>query len=509
MILYFYLSVRFDQTQGFFFMLHKIILPRTIKCKYCDVVLSSKKNYESHYISTHKKFSPSIKNILILGGGFGAITVLEKIQKDLRGEKINITIVSEKNYFLFTPMLPQVASGLLHPSSISIPIRNFCKNAKFYQATIEAIDLEQKLVTIHRSFDGKVHALDYDYLVISIGSKTNFFSNPAFENHSFPIKTIEDSLAIRNHVLKMLEHADQTGNLDLQKLFLTFVVVGSGFAGVETIGEINHFVRKSVKFFYPNIHEDSINMILLSSRDRILPEVNHNTSKWVENYLRNEGIKVLKNSRALDATEDSIEIMDNPKISCSTIIWAAGVMIDPIIRDLNCAHDTIGRIIVKDTLQMKDYDDVFVIGDCACIFDKKTNSNYPSTAQHAIHEGRLVSYNLKKVLFNKSDLKKFTFHSMGNMAIIGDKTAIAEILGHSIKGFLPWIMWRTYYLLKMPDSGKKVKIGFEWLLDFIFSRDLTMIGMIKKKNFQKVHILDTETTSKDRLFSDLNVSFTD
>jgi len=474
-------------------------------CKKCSLEFSSQDGYHTHYINTHKNFSPSIKKILILGGGFGTISVLKNIQKILDNEKTEITIVSDKNYFLFSPMLPQVSSGLLHPSNISIPMRNFCTKSKFIQASVEAIDLNSKLVTIQRTFDGKVHALEYDYLVLALGSKINFFSNNNLENHSFPIKTTEDALSIRNHVLKMLEHADQTGSLNLQRLFLSIIVIGSGFAGVETIGELNHFIRRSIKKFYPNIHDDSLNLILVSSRDRILPEINPKIGRWAEEYLCRQGIRIFTNSRALDATENSVTLTDRGEIQCSTIIWAGGVKMDPLIINLDCDHDKRGRIITNQTLQIPTHQDVFVLGDCASIKDEKTNEFYPATAQHAIREGSVVAKNLKKLLEQKSDLQKFAFDSMGTMAIIGNKTAVAEILHRSITGYWAWVIWRLYYLSKIPSNEKKLKIVFQWITDSLFSRDLTLIGMIKKKNFQKIHIVDSNLTAKERLFSDVSI----
>src|SRR3972149_2329400 len=244
-------------------------------------------------------------------------TLERDIQKMFQDKvNVDISIVNQENFFLFTPMLPEVASGMIHPRDISIPIRTFCKRAKFYQAVVSSIDLEQKLVTITRLFDGKVHALEYDYLVLALGSVTNFFGNKNIENHSFTIKTVEDAIGIRNHAINMLENAGQTSDPDLQQKLMTFTVVGGGFAGVETIGELNHLIRESASRMYPNINREKINMVLVSSKNGILPEVSESLSKKAMKYLKNHGVKVLTNTKAIDADEDYVLLDNNKKIPC-------------------------------------------------------------------------------------------------------------------------------------------------------------------------------------------------
>lgn len=476
-------------------------MSQSIHCKHCNLYFKSKKEYESHSIFSHKVESTNMKKILILGGGFGAITVLTNLQKKLK--KSQISIVSEKNYFMFTPMLPQVASGILHPSNISIPIRNLCKNSKFFQANIESIDIQQKQVTIERAFDKKLHTLEYDYLVVALGSKTHFFSNAKLENNSFPIKTMEDALAIRNHILLMLEHADQTGSIDLQKLFLTFVVIGGGFAGVETIGEINQFIRKSVKKFYPNINEENIQMILISSKNRILLELNEEIADWTQKHLESQGITILRNLRVNDVEEDYAVLSNGEIISTSTVIWAGGVKVESIVEEITCEHDDSGKIQVNGHLQIASHPSVFVLGDCAAIMNKKTRNYYPSTAQHAIKEGKTISENIIRSINNITELKSFSFDSLGTMAILGDKAGIANILGCNIKGFPAWILWRCYYLLTIPTLGKKSKIMTDWLMDMLFDRELTLLSTIKRKNLTKIYVPDEIPSIKEQILSNI------
>ncbi|MCH9042118.1 MAG: NAD(P)/FAD-dependent oxidoreductase [Nitrosopumilus sp.] len=446
---------------------------------------------------------PQIKKILILGGGFGGINVLKSIQNKFKNEpNIRISIVSKDNYFLYTPMLPQVSSGLIHPSDITIPIRKLCKQAEFYQASISSIDLEQKLVTITRTFDGKVRALDYDYLIIALGSNTNFFDNKNIEEHSFVIKTVEDAIAIHDQIIHMLENAAQTSDVDFKKKLMTFTVVGAGFAGVETMGEINYLVRESVKNFYPSIGEENISMNLVASEEFILPELGAKLGKDAGKYLRKAGVNVITNTKAVDTGEDFVQLDNGEKIPCMTLIWAAGVVIDPIVSSLKCKHDKSGKLKVGKYLRLTEYENIFALGDCALITNPSTGEAYPPTAQNSIHQSTTVANNLYSMITGKTKLKEFSFESKGMMTTLGRRVAIAVVYGLHCKGSLAWLIWRTYYLYKLPMLEKRFQVATSWIADLLFKRDLTFVGKIKKKSLTKINIKYDTPSIKD-LFKDL------
>jgi len=475
---------------------------QTYNCLQCKATFDSKKKFEAHVIFSHKTDTSLKKKILILGGGFGGMHILKELQKKLDAKNTSITIVSENNYFLFTPMLPEVASGMLNPRDITTPIREFCTNAKFYQATVFSVDLEQKLVTITRKFDGKNHALEYDYLVLAVGSINNFFGNKTIEENSFTIKSVEDAIELRNQTLLMMEIAAQTGSLELQKKFLTFTVVGAGFAGVEIIGEINHFVRKSVKQAYPTINATNINMILISSRNEILPELNKKLGDAARSYLEKMGVRIITNVKAVNAGESHVELSDGEIIPCTTLIWTGGVTTSSMIGSLICEHDKTGKVLVDKYLRLKEHPEVFALGDCAAIPDADTGKFYPPTAQHALRESKIVAQNIKKTLESDYNLKEFSYHSKGMMATIGNKAGVASLMGHSVTGISAWIIWRTYYLLHLPTFESKVKIGIGWAINSFFGTDMTLIGETKTKNLHEITIDDTPSL-KDQLFTDL------
>jgi len=437
-----------------------------------------------------RKFStqnPSKPKILILGGGFAGSNVLRELQKQFKRNDVEITLVSQDNFFLFTPMLPEVSSGMLHASDITTPIRSFCKTANFCHAKILSIDMENKHVSVTRIFDQKETTLEYDYLVLALGSKDNFFGNVNIEEFAFTIKTLEDAIAIRNHIISVLECADQERDKILQEQLLRFIVVGGGFAGIEIATEIHHFLKDATKSYYKNIDSKQIRTIVVSAREGILPEVGDELGKFALDYVRKSGIEVITNTKAVDAGEDHVLLSDNTIIPCATLIWAGGVVVDPLISALKCEHGQSGRLIVDQYLRLKDNPDVFALGDCANLVDNKTNIVYPTTAQIAIRQAKLVSENLVAVIYGKANLMKpFLYHNKGVMATIGKRTGVALLNGRKVHGFLAWVLWRSFYWAHLPTREKKIKVGFDWFLSLMFRADIMTVGFIKKKTLSRL-----------------------
>ena len=427
------------------------------------------------------------KEIVILGGGFAGTTLLRQLQTKFKDNSdIRISLVGDDNFFLFTPMLPEVASGMLHAGDVSTPIRLFCKHAQFYHAQVKSVDFNKKQITIDRIFDNKKIILSYDFLVFALGSIDNFFGNENMRKYSFTIKTLEDSLAIRNHVISMLESADNESNIELQDELSNFVVIGGGFAGVEIASEINHLVQDASKTYYPNIDRTKLKVILISARNGILPEVGEELGKFALDSIRKDGIQVITNTKALDAGEDYVILDDErkTKINCGTLVWAGGVKVDPLVAALDCKHDSSGRIIVDEYLRVQGQENVYALGDCAFMIDKSSGIPYPPTAQIAIRAGKVTAKNIiRQIAKNYNDtLESFTYHNKGIMATIGKRNAVALIGGRKIHGFLAWILWRFFYLSNLPTREKKVRVAMEWFLDIFFKHsDILTVGIIKHK----------------------------
>ncbi|MBV9179627.1 MAG: FAD-dependent oxidoreductase [Nitrososphaeraceae archaeon] len=505
------------------------------RCAIHDISFSRIDSYQKHIELVHGVKPIQQKRILILGGGFGGVEVLRRLQKAFQNDvRIDITLVSKDNFFLFTPMLPEVSSGMIETRHIVTPIRIFCKRAKFYEANVESIGLKNNsdnknddndrgevIITyairnrVNSATDLRSQSLKYDYLVLSLGGKTNFFGMTEVEKNAFTIKNLGDAIILRNHIISMLERADiEHDNPDLRKSFMTFVVVGGGFSGVETVGELNHFVKDSIKDFYHNVdeHKEDLRIILVSSGGRILPEVSEDLGKFALQKLSESGVEVMLNTRLTAASADSIKLNgddnNNVVIPTHTLIWAGGITTNPLIANLPCDHDKGGRIIVNNYLQVQRYPDVFALGDCACITDRNTGKPYPPTAQHAIREGKVVAENLISTIKHSgkrkqeerrggrrrkrgdaetitaesisdknknSNMISFDYKTKGVMAEIGKRTGVGELLGFKVHGFIAWWIWRSYYLGNLPTIEKKLRVMVDWTLDLLFKRDVTRL----------------------------------
>src|ERR687888_340379 len=438
------------------------------------------------------QYSNKSTRILILGSGFAGIEVLKRLQRKFRKKSnIDITLVSRDNFLLFTPMLHEVSSGMIEIRHIVTPIRTFCKKANFYEADVQSIDLQNnKLVIAHTigkhseptAYDQ--HALEYDYLVIALGSETTFFGMDDIKKYSFTMKTIDDAIVLRNHVINMLEQANlEQQNSELKKSLLTFVVVGGGFGGVETVGELNSFVKDTVREFYKNIQLKDIKIILVNSHDKILPEVGEDLGDFALHKLKGSGIQFIMNTRVKGATASSAELDNGTIIPTYTLIWTAGVSPSNVIAKLPCSHDKHNRIVANSYLELSGYEGVvYALGDCASITDPHTGKPYPPTAQHAIRQGKVAAKNIISDIEGKSKKKKkkFDYKTKGMMAEIGKRTGVATLFGFKVHGFGAWWLWRTFYLANLPTLKKKLKVMLDWTMDLFFKPDVAMIKRIEE-----------------------------
>ena len=456
------------------------------RCTKCDVSFSRIDSYQKHVELIHGEKPIQLTRILILGGGFAGIEVLRQLQKAFQNDiRIDITLVSRDNFFLFTPMLPEISSGMIETRHIVTPLRAFCNRAKFYETEIESIDPENKKVVItHRigkhtnPIEWRSHMLKYDYLVIALGSETNFFGISEAAKQAFTLKSLGDAIVLRNHVINMLEQADiEHEDLDIRKRLLTFVVVGGGFSGVEIVGELNDFILDSIKYFYHNLQKSYARIILVNSGGRILPEVTEDLADFALHEIRKNGVEVLLNTRVIEVTSDNVKLDQGTIITTQTIIWAGGGKPQTLLSSLSCEHDKSGRIMTNNFLEVAGYtDSIIALGDCACVTDPNTGKPYPPTAQHALRQGKVAAINLISTIKHQENHKEpFDYKTKGVMTLIGKRNGVGIILGHKIHGFAAWWFWRSYYLVNLPTVEKKLRVLVDWIIDLFFKRDVTRL----------------------------------
>ncbi|MGB0061868.1 NAD(P)/FAD-dependent oxidoreductase [Candidatus Binatus sp.] len=411
--------------------------------------------------------------VLILGGGFGGIYAAIELERALRDrDNVNITLVTRDNYFLFTPMLHEVAASDLEMNTIINPLRKLLRRVKTFTGNIEKINLERRCVTVTHGFDRHVHELPYDHLIIALGSSTNFFGLPGVQDAALTIKTLDDAIELRNRLITHLEEANSECAAGQRQPLLTFVVVGAGFAGVETLGGIHDFIRAAIRF-YPNLTPEFVRTILISSEEFILPELGAKLGAYAQRKLTARGVEIFTRARVTAVRDGLVELSDGKTIPATTLIWAAGNAQNPLVAALPIPKSK-GRILVDDYLQVKDFPGVWAVGDCALIPDHKVGGFHPPTAQHAIREGRCVARNVAADILGGKK-KFFRFSTLGRLAAIGRRSGVANVFGINFSGFLAWWLWRTIYLFKLPRLEKKVRVALDWTLDLWFAKDFACV----------------------------------
>ena len=411
--------------------------------------------------------------VLILGGGFGGIYAAIELERALRARHdVSITLVTRDNYFLFTPMLHEVAASDLEMHTIVNPLRKMLRRVKTFTGNIETINLERRCVAVTHGFDHHAHELSYEHLIIALGSSTNFFGLPGLKDAALTIKTLDDAIELRNRLITHLEEANSECAAGERQPLLTFVVVGAGFAGVETLGGINDFLREAIRF-YPNLTPEFVRTILISSDEFILPELGNELGAYAQRKLAGRGVEIIARTRVTAVRGGIVELSDGRTIPASTLVWAAGNAPNPLVAALPIAKKG-GRILVDEYLAVKELPGVWALGDCAMIPDRKTRGFHPPTAQHAIREARCAARNIATEIVG-GKRRPFHFSTLGRLAAIGRRTGVANVFGLNFSGFLAWWLWRTIYLFKLPRLEKKMRVALDWTLDLCFAKDFACV----------------------------------
>ncbi len=422
------------------------------------------------------------KRILILGGGFAGLYAAMELEKTLaRDPDVEVTLVNRENFFLFTPMLHEVAASDLDLTTIVNPVRKMLKRVNFFAAEVESIDLPRKQVVVSHGFDHHHHSLEYDHVVVGLGSITNFYNLPGLEQRALTMKSLGDAMALRNHLIAHLEEADSECCVVKQPL-LTFVVAGGGFAGVETVAGLNDFVRDALPS-YPHLTERMLRVVLVHPGAVILPELGEKLGAYAQKKLGERGVEVRVNTSVKGVTERGVELSDGTMIHSNTLVWTAGISPNPLPQELPCKKER-GRVVVNQLMEVVGWPGVWALGDCAAVPDSSTGKPYPPTAQHALRQGKVLAQNITADIRGEPK-KPFVFSTIGQLAAIGKRTGVANILGVNFSGFIAWWLWRTIYLSKLPRFEKKLRVTLDWTLDLVFSKDIVQFLTVREVSISR------------------------
>jgi NADH dehydrogenase len=438
--------------------------------------------------------TPKKSRVLILGGGFAGLYAAMRLDRTLaRRSDVEVSLINRENFFLFTPMLHEVAASDLDITHIVNPIRKLLKHTKFFHAEVNSIDLEGKRVKVFHGPSRHEHELAYDYLVISLGSTTNFFNLPGLEENSLTMKSLGDAIHLRNRLIDLLEEADFECSFRDRSELLTVVVAGGGFAGVETIAAVNDFLRDAAKY-YPHLADDYIRTMLVHPGPIILPELGPQLGAYAQRKLAERKVEIRVNTKVTAFSERGIELSDGTAIAAATLVWTAGTSPNPILAHLPCEKDR-GRLVVNEYMEVTAWPGVWALGDCAVVPDPRTRRPYPPTAQHAMRQGKTLARNVEAAILG-GRRKPFVFSTIGLLAAIGRRTGVAQILGVNFSGFIAWFLWRTIYLTKLPRLERKLRVSLDWSLDLLFSKDLVHFMILRAPSISRAEAEGDEVTSR-------------
>jgi NADH dehydrogenase len=406
--------------------------------------------------------------IVIIGGGFAAAKCARTLRSKLSPNDCHILLFSKENHMVFHPLLADVAGSSIHPDSAAVTLRQMLAGVECRTESIHLIDTSASLIEYHNDL-GQIERISYNHLVIACGADSNLGVIPGMSDHAFPFKTMNDAVRLRLHIIQQLEKAESCGSRELRKFYLSFVIIGGGFSGVELAGEVNDLIRDSTRF-YRNFKEDEIKVTLIHSGNQILPEVSPTLRDFALKKMNRIGVEVLLNTKAVAATPEGVGLSDGSLIRSATVVCTIGTTPARIVEGLNVQKER-GRIVTEPDMRVSGLQSVWAIGDCAYIPNAYNNEASPPTAQFAEREGRQAAANIVRVLRGEPT-RPFYFKPLGQLCSIGGRRAVAEMFGLRISGFLAWFLWRGVYLLKLPSWSRRVKVGLDWGWDLIFPRDL-------------------------------------
>jgi NADH:ubiquinone reductase (H+-translocating) len=441
---------------------------------------------------------PGATRILILGGGFGGVYTAMALEwllrHDLRRGAVEIALINRENYMVFQPMLPEVISGSIGLVDTITSIRRLCPNTNLYTRQIEEVDLQHRRVIAAAGLGTRPCEIKYDHLVIALGNVTSPADLPGLAEHALPFKYLGDALTLRNRVIHTLEEADIEPDPQVRRALLTFVVVGGGFSGVEVVAELNDFVR-AVARNYRHLNVRDVRVILVHSGELIFPELPRSLAEFAQRLLKKRGVEVLLRKRLAGATAEAALLEGGERIATRTLVSTVGAAPNPRVAALPVKKER-GRIVVDNHLAVPDYPGVWAVGDCAFVIDGESGEPCPPTAQHAIRQARHLAENVVATL-RGAPKTSFAFTALGKMASLGHRSAVGEIFGVRVSGFLAWWLWRTIYLMKLPGLDRKIRVATDWTLDLILPPDIVQLRTEKPFSIRREHFEPNETIFRE------------
>ena len=403
---------------------------------------------------------------LIVGGGFAGSYVARKLGR------LGATIVSPQNFMLFTPMLPEAASGTLEPRHVVVPLRVMCRDAELVLGRAVAHDADGRRVQVET--EERVHWLHYENVVFALGAVARTLPIPGLAEHALGFKSLADAIHLRNHVLTRLEVADAASTDVHRRRELTFVFVGAGYAGVESLAELSDLVRDAMRY-YPALQAVPQHWVLVDVAPKILPEIPMRLGDYAGELLLRRGVDIRVGTTLEEVEPHAVRLSDGDHLLTSTVVWTAGLKANPILAELGLPLDDRGRVRVDETLRVEGTDRLWALGDCAAVPNAATPGQIdPPTSQHSLRQAKRLAKNLS------GDVRPYRFRMLGEVATLGRYKGIASIFGFPLKGFPGWWITRTYHLYQLPTLSRKLRVVTDWTVALFFRRDIAELGVLEQ-----------------------------
>jgi NADH dehydrogenase len=401
--------------------------------------------------------------VLVVGGGFAGAYVA----RELGGR--GATIVSKENFMLYTPLLPEAASGTLEPRHCVVPLRVMCSHAELILGATTAIDLDARTAAVETP-DGP-QTIAWEELVLALGAVPRTLPVPGLSEHGVSFKSLADAIDLRNHVLHQLEAADAALEERERERRLTFVFVGAGYAGVEALAEMSDLVEDALRY-YPRLRSTRRRWVLVDAAPRILPEIPPPLGDYAAAELRRREVEIHVGTTLESITADEAVLGNGTRIPTNTLVWTAGVAPNPILREWSLPLDDKGRVEVDELLRVRGHEHVWALGDCARVPNTRSDSPDPPTCQHALRQARRLARNLT------GSPEPYGYRMLGQVATLGRHKGIADVLGLKLRGFLGWWVTRSYHLYQLPLAQRKLRVVVDWTVALFFRRDIAELGQL-------------------------------
>ena len=401
--------------------------------------------------------------VLFLGGGFAGAYVARLLGRH------GATIVSRENFMLYTPLLPEAASGTLEPRHTVVPLRVMCPHAELLLGDLKAVDLVARTAAIEA--EGGPQTIAWREIVFALGAVPRTVPVPGLADHGLSFKSLPDAINLRNHVLRELEAADSEQDDAARRAHLSFVFVGAGYAGVEALAEISDLVDDALRY-YPRLHDTPRRWAIVDAAPKILPEIPSRLGEYAARELADRGVEIYVGTTLASISDREAVLGDGTRIPTRTLVWTAGVRPNPLLRELGLPLDDRGRVEVDGFLRVPGHDGVWALGDCARVPNTRSAEPDPPTCQHALRQARRLAKNIAETP------EPYGYRMLGQVATLGRYKGLADVMGLRLRGFPGWFVTRSYHLYQLPLAQRRLRVVVDWTVALLFRRDVVDLGML-------------------------------